>query len=168
MFRTIEAHYQKMGPQLSLHGMTPSTKPPPSQRVVLPISGVHRGVVNALEFARSMSDQVTAVYIELDPAATEHVREQWQTWGQGVPLVVLPSPYRSIIGVLLEYLERTDREHDDGQKATLVLPEFIPAHWWENILHNQTAWMIKLAMLYQRRRMGSGRVIVDVPFHLRV
>jgi hypothetical protein len=97
--------------------MTPSTQPPPSQRVVLPISGVHRGVVNALEFARSMTDQVTAVYIELDPAATEHVREQWQMWGQGVPLVVLPSPYHPS-SALLEYLERTDREHDDGQKAT--------------------------------------------------
>jgi hypothetical protein len=167
MFRVIEIHYQKIGPQLSLRGMTPGVHPPQPQRVVLPISGVHRGVVGALEFARSISHHVTAVYIDLDPAATEHVREQWQTWGRDVPLVVLPSPYRSVVDVLLDYLEQTDREHNDGQKAVLVLPEFIPAHWWENLLHNQTAWMIKLALLYQRRRLGSGRVIVDVPFHLR-
>ncbi len=167
VFRAIEIHYEKLGPQLSLRGLTPAAfSPPRSQRIVLPISGVHRGVIRALEFACSMSDNVTAVYIELDPAATEHVREQWATWGQGVPLVILPSPYRSVIGVLLDYLEKSDQELNDGQKAVLVLAEFIPAHWWENFLHNQTAWMIKLALLYQRRR-GSGRVIVDVPFHLR-
>lgn len=106
------------------------------------------------------------MYVDLDSAATEHVRQQWETWGHDIPLVVLPSPYRSVVGVLLDYLDKTDQEHNDGQKALLVLPEFIPAHWWENFLHNQTAWMIKLALLYQRRR-GSGRVIVDVPFHLR-
>jgi amino acid transporter len=166
-FRAIEIHYEKLGPQLSLRGLTPAAfNPPRSQRIVLPLSGVHRGVIQALEFACSISDNVTAVYIDLDPAATEHVREQWATWGQGVPLVVLPSPYRAVVGVLLDYLDKTDQEHHDGQKALLVLPEFIPAHWWENFLHNQTAWMIKLALLYQRRR-GSGRVVVDVPFHLR-
>ncbi len=167
MFRGIEHHYQMIGPQLSVHGLNPALHPPPSQRVVVPISGIHRGVIKALEFACSISDNVTAVYVEIDPAATEHLVEQWQTWGNGMSLVIEASPYRSVIGPLLEYLERADREANDGQKAVLVLPEFIPAHWWENFLHNQTAWMLKLAMLYQRRRLGSGRVIVDVPFHLR-
>ncbi len=165
LFRAIETHYQRIGPQLSLDRVIPNRNAPGVQRVVLPISGVHRGVIRALEFARSISDQVTVVYIEIEPGAAEHVRERWEAWGQGVPLVVLPSPYRTVIKVLLDYLEQTDREHDDGQKAVLVLPEFIPLHWWENLLHNQTAWMIKLALLYQRRR-GSGRVVVDVPYHL--
>jgi amino acid transporter len=165
LFRAIETHYRRIRPQLSLDGVMPNRNPPGGQRVVLPISGVHRGVVRALEFARSISDQVTVVYIEIEPGAAMRVRERWETWGQGVPLVVLPSPYRTVVKVLLDYLEQTDREHGDGQKAVLVLPEFIPLHWWENLLHNQTAWMIKLALLYQRRR-GSGRVIVDVPYHL--
>ncbi len=167
IFRSIESHYRKVGPQLSLRGVEPEMHRTFSPRVVLPISGVHRGVIKALEFACSISEQVTAVYIEIDPGAADAVREQWEKWGQHVPLVVLASPYRSVVSVLLDYLEQTDSDHNDGQKAILVLPEFIPAHWWENFLHNQTAWMIKLAMLYQRRR-GSGRVVVDVPFHLRV
>jgi amino acid transporter len=166
MFRAIELHYQRIRPQLSLDGLAPAIHPPESKRVVLPVSGVHRGVIKALEFACSMSDKVTALYVEIDPAATPHMRDQWAKWGQGVPLVVVESPYRSVVGVLLDYLEQADAQANDGQKAVLVLPEFIPAHWWENFLHNQTAWVIKLMMLYQRRR-GSGRVIVEVPFHLR-
>lgn len=165
-FHAIETHYRRIGPQLSLHGFQPGIPPPPSQRVVLAISGVHRGVVKGLEFARSISTNVTAVYVELDPTKTAHVRELWEVWGQGVPLVVVPSPYRSVVAPILDYLEQTDREHDDGQQAVLVMPEFIPAHWWENVLHNQTAWAIRLVLLYQRRRFGSGRVIVDVPFQL--
>jgi amino acid transporter len=168
MFKAIEIHYEKLGPQLSLAGLEPAIHPPPSQRIVLPISGVHRGVIKALEFACSISDQVTAVYVELDTAATEKVRQHWEEWGQGVPLVVVPSPYRSVVSPILDYLDQADREANDGQRAVLVLPEFIPAHWWENFLHNQTAWMLKLAILYQRRRLGGGRVIVDVPFQLRV
>src|SRR5690606_16348346 len=122
----------------------PGPPPPASQRVVLALSGVHRGVVNALEFACSISDDVTALYVELDPAATAYVREQWAVWGQGVPLVVVPSPYRSVVGPILDYLEQTDQAHADGQQAVLVLPEFVPRHWWENLLHNQTAWLIRL------------------------
>jgi hypothetical protein len=134
---------------------------------VLALSGVHRGVLKALEFACSISDDVTAVYVELDPGDTAHVRELWEKWGQGIPLEVVPSLYRSVVRPILDFLEQTDREHDDGQLAVLVLPEFIPAHWWEHFLHNQTAWLIRLALLYQRRRFASGRVIVEVPFNLQ-
>jgi hypothetical protein len=168
VFRGIEIHYKRIGPQLSLRGLAPENDAallPP--RVVLPISGVHRGVVKALDFACSISNRVTAVYIEIDPQATEKVQQEWKTWGRDVPMIVLPCPYRSIIHTLLDFLDQADRESDDGQKAVIVLPEFIPANWWENLLHNQTAWTIKLVLLYQRRRFGSGRVIVDVPFHLR-
>lgn len=167
VFRAIEAHYQRLGPQLSLQGLQPSLKSRSPQRVVLALSGVHRGVVKALEFACSISENVTAVYVEIDPAATERVREAWATWGDKIPLVVLPSPYRSVVAPILEYLEQTDRESNDGQQAILVMPEFIPRHWWENLLHNQTAWIIRLALFSQRRRYGSGRVIVEVPFQLR-
>jgi fumarate reductase subunit C len=166
-FQAIETHYRKLGPQLSLRGIQPGIHPAASQRVVLALSGVHRGVIKALEFACSISDQVTAVYVELDAAETEHVRALWAKWGQGVPLVVLPSPYRSVVRPILEYLDQTDRESNDGRQAVLVMPEFIPRHGWENLLHNQTAWLIRVALFYQRRRYGSGRVIVEVPFQLR-
>jgi hypothetical protein len=87
-------------------------------------------------------------------------------WWPDVPLVVQPSPYRSIVGPLLDYLDETDRRHNDGQLATVVLPEFVPARWWQNLLHNQTTWLIKTALLYRRRQLGYQRVIIDVPYHL--
>jgi len=135
--------------------------------VVIPVSGVHRGIFDAINFARSISRDVTAVYVELEPGAGQRIREKWEHWWPDVPLVVLPSPYRSVIGPLLDFLDETDRQHRDGQLATVVLPEFIPARWWENLLHNQTAWLIKAALLYRRRHLGFQRTIIDVPYHLK-
>ena len=166
-FRAVHNHYKEIARELTMRGLPPSLRPMPSPRVVLPISGVHRGVIEATRYARSISDRVTAVYVETNPEATERVRREWERWGQQVPLVVVPSPYRSIIGPLLDFLDETDREHNDGQLATVVLTEFIPAKWWEHLLHNQTAWLLKLALLYRRRRLGQIRAIVDVPFYLR-
>jgi amino acid transporter len=166
-FQTIQRHYREVARELTLRGVPPSLKPLVPPRVVLPISGVHRGVLEALRYARSISDNVTAVYVEVNPAATEDVRREWETWAPDVPLVVVPSPFRSTIGPLLEFLEKIDHEHNDGQYATVVLPEFIPARRWQYLLHNQTAWLLKLALIYQRRRFRHPRVIVDVPFYLR-
>lgn len=167
MFHTVKAHYREVAAELTLRGMVPDPTSPPAPRIVLPVSGMHRGVYQALRYARSISNNVTAVYVEIEPGDAERLREQWAIWGQGVPLAVVPSPYRSIVGPLLEYLDRTDREHNDGQLASVILPEFVPARWWQNLLHNQTAWLLKLALLYRRRRFGTVRAIIDVPLYLR-
>jgi hypothetical protein len=163
----VRAHYRKVAQQLSLRGLPPSVEPSPSPRVVIPVSGVHRGIFDAINFARSISRDVTAVYVELEPGAGQRIREKWEHWWPDVPLVVLLSPYRSVIGPLLDFLDETDRQYNDGQLATVVLPEFIPARWWENLLHNQTAWLIKAALLYRRRHLGFQRTIIDVPYHLK-
>ena len=167
IFYRIRAHYQDVGQQLSLRGLPPSLKPSPSPRVVIPISGVHRGIVDAISFARSISNDVTGVYVELEPGAGERVHEMWASWWPDVPLVIKPSPYRSIVGPLLDFLDETDLQHHDGQQAIVVLPEFVPAKWWHGLLHNQTAWLIKSALLYNRRNRGYQRVIIDIPYHLR-
>ncbi|MBC7227696.1 MAG: APC family permease [Thermoflexales bacterium] len=166
-FLRVRAHYQEVARELSLHGLPPPLEIPPRPRVVIPISGVHRGIVDAVNFARSIAREVTAVYVELEPGSGERVRQKWEHWWPDVPLVVLPSPYRSIIGPLLDFLDQTDRQHNDGQQAVIILPEFVPAHWWHNLLHNQTAWLLKAALLYRRRRLGFQRVIIDIPYHLR-
>jgi amino acid transporter len=166
-FEIVRGHYQEVARELTLRGLPPSLKPLAPPRVVLPISDVHRGVIAALRYARSISDNVSAVYVEVNPISTEKVRREWETWAPDVPLVVVPSPYRSTIGPLLEYLEQTDHEHNDGLYATVVLPEFIPARRWQYLLHNQTAGLLKLALIYQRRRFRHPRVVVDVPFYLR-
>lgn len=166
-FRAVHRHYAEVARELTLRGLPPSLRLMPAPRIVVPISGVHRGVIEALRFARSISHHVTAVYVETMPGDGERVRKEWEAWGQDVPLVIVPSPYRSVTGPLLDYLDRIDQEENDGQLATVLLPEFVPARWWHHLLHNQTAELLRLAILYRRRRLGYTRAIIDVPFHLR-
>jgi amino acid transporter len=165
-FLWVRRHYRQVAEQLSMADYARPTPPVLYPRLVIPISGVHRGMVGAVDYAQSISKDVTAVYIELESGAGERIREKWARWWPDVPLVVLPSPYRSVVGPLLDFLDQTDKEHADGQLATVVLPEFVPARWWHSLLHNQTAWLIKAALLYRRRHLGYQRAIVDVPFHL--
>jgi hypothetical protein len=169
VFLKIRDHYRRVSEQLSLRGLPPTLRPITAQgalRLVLPISGVHRGTVEAMRFARSISSDITAVYVELEPGESETVVEKWSRFWPDTPLVVVPSPYRSFIQPLFDFLEQTDLEHNDGQQATVILPEFVPARWWEALLHDQTAWALKAALLYHRPKQGSQRVIIDVPFQL--
>jgi amino acid transporter len=166
-FHQVRRHYTTVGKQLNLHGLPPDLKPSPPLRLVVPVSGVHRGIINAMNLAQSISKDVTAVYIELEPGAGERVLKDWKCWWPDVPLVILPSPYRSIIRPLLDYLDEDDSHHNDGTLAAVVLPEFIPARWWQALLHNQTSILIRAALLYRRRTKGFQRVIIDVPYHLK-
>jgi hypothetical protein len=167
IFVGISRHYQEVRAQLSLHGLPPSLRPYPAPRVIIPVAGVHRGMIDAVNFARSISQDVTALYIEMEPDSSQRVQETWNGWFPDIPLAIRPSPYRSIVGPLLDFLDETDEKHHDGQLAAVVLPEFIPARWWHSLLHNQSTWLIKTALLYRRRQHGFQRVIIDVPYHLR-
>ena len=167
IFLRVRAHYREVRHELSLDGLPPTLRPLNDLRVVVPISGVHRGIVDAMRYALTISNNVTGVFVELEPGDGEEVQEKWQRFWPDIPLVVIASPFRSIIQPLLDFLDKTDQEHNDGQQATVVLPEFVPAHWWEAIMHNQTAWLLKAALLYHRYRLGFQRVIIDVPYYLR-
>jgi hypothetical protein len=167
IFMKIKAHYKEVAQELTLRGLPPSLRPAPKMRLVIPISGVHRAVVEAVNYARSISDDITAVYIEVEPGSAKKIRENWEGWFPDIRLEVVPSPYRSTIGPLEDFLDRYDAEANDGQLAAVVLPEIVPAKTWQAFLHNQSAWLIKAAMLYRRRMHGYQRVIIDVPFHLR-
>jgi amino acid transporter len=166
-FLVIRRHYRQVAIQLTLRGLPPSLKSYPPLRVVVPISGVHRGMLDAVLFAKSISEDVTAVYIEMQNGPGNEVCEEWQRWFPDIPLIMLPSPYRSVVGPLLDFLDQTDQQHNDGRQAAVVLPEFVPAKWWQALLHNQTSWLIKTALLYNRREKGFQRVIIDVPYHLK-
>ena len=173
-FLKIKQHYEHIKPQLSLDGLTPPavqldlTQPvkPGAPRIIVPVSGIHRGSLKALKFAASISPQITGVYVEIDPSRTEAFLKEWAIWCPGIPLEVVDSSFRSILLPLLAFFDHSDRVADDGHAAVIVLPEFIPAAWWQNSLHNQTAWMIRLAVLYLRRKHRHGRVIIEVPFYL--
>ena len=166
-FHRVHRHYQQVRQQLSLRGLPPSLRPVSPARVVIPISGVHRGMVNAVTFAQSISPNVTAVFIEMEPGSGALINQEWKGWWPDIPLVIVPSPYRSLIGPLFEFLEKTDAEHNDGQLAVVVLPEFVTTSWWQTLLHNQTALLLKTALLYGRRKSGLERVVIDVPYHLK-
>jgi amino acid transporter len=160
-FRAIHKHYLDVAKQLSMDGL--EQLHPIRHSVVVPISGLHRGVITALEYAKSISDDknLTAVYVDFDEEATAKLREKWERWGAGVKLVVLPSPYRELTRPLLKYIKRLSRqEHDDV--ITVVLPEFIPAKWWQHILHNQSSLLLKGALLFKQ-----GVIVTSVPYHLK-
>jgi hypothetical protein len=116
--------------------------------------------VEALEYAKTLSQDVRAVYVNIDPAETERLKTLWAEWGEGVPLVVLESPYRSLMEPLLEYVENLNHK-SPGDYVTVVLPEFVPARWWHHVFHNQRALLIKGALLFK-----PNTVVTSVPFHL--
>ena len=160
LFRVTRRHYEEVSTQLSLEGWENRT----ARRrnvVLVPMSGVHRAVVQAVEYARTLSDDVRVLYVSMDPAATERLRQDWARWGASVPLVVLDSPYRSLMEPLLEYIEQVNAERPDDF-LTIVLPEFVPARWWHHVFHNQRALLIKGALLFR-----PSVVVTSVPFHLR-
>jgi len=159
MFLKIHRHYVEVARQLSTEGLNKLR--PIDHLVIVPISGIHRGVIAALEYAKSIAPHhVTAVYVNLDDDVTQKLREKWQEWGSGVNLIVVASPYRSLVRPLLNYVDRVKRSSPNAV-ITVVLPEFVPAKWWQNLLHNQNTLFLKGALLFKR-----GLVVTNVPYHL--
>ena len=171
LFHFIKRHYLTLAEQLSLEGRSPQVWTDVAthqrQKVVVPVSGMHRGTLAALHFARSLSTDVTAVTVEVEPEVAAKVHERWAIWGQGVPLVELPSPYRSTLEPLLGFLEEVDEREPQRGLAVVVLPEFVPARWWQDLLHNQTARLLRRALTYQRGGGTKDRVVIAVPYHLQ-
>jgi amino acid transporter len=158
-FVTVRRHYDQVARQLSIDGA--EAEPPLTAHIVLVLVGdVHRGVLRAVRYARALSTDARGVYVEITPEQTRRVEERWARFGAGMPLVVLRSPYRSVAGPLLEYLDHLQRQATD-QLITIILPEFIPARWWQHLLHNQTALLIKGALLFRK-----GVIVTNVPYHL--
>jgi len=157
-FLAVRRHYDSLRGQLTLRGfVAPRIGRHP---VVVLVGGLHRGVVTALNYAKAISPNVTALTVDLDPSATSHLQQQWQEWFPEVPLIVLDSPYRSLLHPVLRYLDQMEKQRD-GDYMTIILPEFIPAKWWQHLLHNQTALLIKTALLFRK-----GKVAISIPYHL--
>jgi hypothetical protein len=160
-FLRIHKHYNNVAAQLSLEtlGAPPAIS---RHRVIVPIGGVHQGVIHALHYARSISPDVTAIYADVDPGQTDRITEKWMRWGDGIRLEVLPSPYRSVTGPIHEYLDRLESERQPHDMITVVLPQFVPTNWWGNLLHNQTAFLLRLSLIFRR-----GTVVTDVPYRFK-
>lgn len=158
IFFRIHHHYKDLAGRLSLENYNPSPRPL-RQRVILPLSGVHQGTLAALRYARSLSDDVTAVHVSLDPAGVEKIRARWEEWGGNTRLIILDSPYRLLLEPLLGYIEEIDKKRQPNEIITVVVPRFVPRTRWHNLLHTQTAIWLRAALLFR-----PGVVITDVPY----
>jgi len=159
-FFGIHRHYKRLAKDLSLLEVG---SPPPIRRhrVILPISRIHQGTLIALDYACSLSQDVTAVHISIDPIEAEQVRRQWNWWGNGVRLVIIDSPYRTFLEPLLDYIGDLCTQLQPSERVTIVVGQFVPNHWWNSFLHEQTAFWLRFALLSKK-----GIVITEVPYQV--
>jgi amino acid transporter len=160
LLQGIHKHYQRLERSLSLEGFG-EPPPEPRHRVILPISSVHQGTLAALRYAQILSDDITAVHVSIDPEESKKVLREWTAWGKGVRLVILESPYRLFLEPLLQYIDGIASQRQPNETITIIVPQFVPKRWLYNILHTQTAMMLRLVLLFKR-----GVVITDVPYQV--
>jgi hypothetical protein len=158
--RAVNAHYSSVAEQLARP--TPAEPLPvlPPPIVLVPVPGLNRAVEHTLAVARALSPNVTAIHVSDDAEAGERLRQEWERWTSEIPLVVLESPYRSLLGPLLIYIDAL-RQKDATTPIVVVLSEFVPRRFWEYLLHNQSALRLKASLFFR-----PNTVVMDVPYHL--
>ncbi len=161
LFLSIHRHYRELANKLSLEEFGEAPPTVVRHRVLLPLSGVHRGTLAALRYAQHLSDDITAVHVSIDPEETEKVRRKWERWGDGTRLVVLDSPYRLFLEPLLDYLQEVIAHRQPHEVITIVVPQFVPSKRWHEFLHMRTADLLRDQLLSY-----PGVVIVDVPYQV--
>ena len=155
----INRHYRDMDRALALDHISPAEETAARPIVIVPIARLDRPARQAIAFANSISSEAVAVHVTNDPAEADAMRERWPDWAGSTELVVVESPYRALIGPLLAYMDALQRQAPD-RPVLVVLSEFVPKHWWENLLHNQTALRLKLRLFTRK-----NTIVADVPFH---
>jgi len=160
IFFIIHFHYKDLASHLSLDKFGGLPARQTRHRVIMPVSGIHQGTLEALRYAKLLSDDVTAVHISLDSDETDKVQKKWKVWGEGTRLIILDSPFRLLIEPLLEYLEDIIENRQPNETITIVVPQFIPSKSWHNTLHMRTANVLRQELLSKH-----GVVVTDVPYH---
>jgi amino acid transporter len=161
IFFSIHHHYKNLAKGLSLTNFGAAPHQNLRHRVIVPISGVHQGTLAALHYARRLSDDITAVHVAIEPAESDKVRRKWETWGEGVRLVVLNSPYRLFLEPLLDYIVEILKSRQPGETLTIIVPEFISNNRLAAALHTNTAELLRKHLKRQQ-----GIVITNVPYHV--
>ncbi len=160
LFFRIHRHYRHLAASLTLENFDPPP-PPARHRVILAVSGVHQGTLAGLQYAHLLSSDITAVHVSIDPVQALRVEQRWETWGEGVRLVVLESPYRLMHEPLLRYIRHLALSRQPNEVITVVVPQFVPKSWFDNLLHTQTATFLRLALLFI-----PGVIVTDVPYQV--
>jgi len=161
LFFTIHRHYKDLASHLTLDKFSGLPARQTRHRVIMPVSGIHQGTMEALRYAKLLSDDVTAVHVSMDPNETEKVQKKWKTWGEGTRLVIVDSPYRLFIEPLLKYLEAIIDNRQSNETITIVVPQFIPSKRWHQALHMRTADFLRQELLSK-----PGVVVTDVPYQM--
>ncbi|HET7488295.1 MAG TPA: APC family permease [Acidimicrobiales bacterium] len=161
LFVSIKRHYVRVSTALALH---PEQVRPEAfnHTVVVLVGRVHRGVIKALHYAKSMRpNHLAAVFVASDHEEAEEMQRQWASFKFDIPLEIVNSPYRDLVDPVEEFLDDLD-ERWDNDTITVLIPEFVVDKWYTNLLHNQSALALKLALLDR-----PGTVVTSVPYHLR-
>ncbi len=159
IFFSIHRHYVNLAAHLTLEkyaGQHHISR----HRVIVPIAGVHLGTIKALKYAESLSKDITAVHVSIDPDETVKLQSKWEIWGDGVRLVILESPYRVMIKPLIDYITELTENRLQNEMITIVIPQFIPRRFWTNSLHMRTADTLRKVL------MGQDVVVVEVPYQV--
>jgi hypothetical protein len=161
LFFTIHYHYKDLASHLTLDKFSGLPARQTRHRVILPVSSIHQGALEALRYAKLLSDDVTAVHVSIDPAETEKVQKKWKIWGEGTRLIILDSPFRLLIEPLLEYIEEIIENRQPNETITIVVPQFLPSKRWHQALHMRTANVLRQELLSKH-----GVVVTDVPYRV--
>lgn len=164
---SIHRHYRSVADALTLEDLDEPLAALGPPAVLVPIARLDRAALRALSFSRSISPEVRAVHIATSEASAGEFRRRWERWegkrsadGNEIPLDLVRSPYRALLQPLLHYIDRM-AERGTGP-VTIVLAEYVPRRWWEFLLHSQTAFRLKAALLFR-----PNTVVIDVPYHAR-
>jgi amino acid transporter len=165
-FTVIRHHYRRVDKQLEFISPVKARTGPQGIRehgqvVLVPVDHVNDAVRRTLEYALSVSENVTALHVSDDTADAEQMRQHWEAVIPEVPIVIIESPFRSFIAPILAYVDALDRSYP-GETVTVILPELVPRHFWQGILHNQSAIPLKKALLTR-----PNTVVVGIPYRLR-
>lgn len=160
IFSRIHQHYRTLAGKLSLQTRR-SLPRIAHQRVILPISGVHQGTLEGLRYARSLSTDITAVYVSIDPEQTHQLEEKWSVYGEGIRLVVLDSQYRVLMEPLVNYIVKLAKIRQPNEVITVVVPQFVSHSFWTSILHSQTGLLLRSVLMLQ-----PGVVVIEVPYQV--
>lgn len=158
LFSRIKQHYRSVAQQLSLSGYRPQQGM--RHHVVVLVPDIHRGVIPALQYARAISEDARAIHVSIDPTREKRLRERWTLWSRGLPLQILPSPFRSLTEPVLQYVDRLQTD-DPNSLVTIVIPEFVPTGWWPKLLHGHAGFALAVRLHFRRRV-----VVINVPYHI--
>jgi amino acid transporter len=165
LFQGIHTHYEHFERERTTD--IPARPQEIRHRLIVPIDRLDRATIQSLSYARSISPHVTAVHIIFDEGQGREIRRDWEHWqeqlskNEEMHLLLIESPYRSLFRPLLAYIDIMRERHPE-ETVTVILPEFVVAHWWEYLLHNQTAFRLKAALLFR-----PGIVVINLPQHMQ-